>query len=329
MTLTVGSLCSGYGGLELGLAQVLNIEVAWHCEVDRDASRVLDVRFPGVPNHGDLTKVDWTQVEPVDVMAFGFPCQDLSYAGKGAGIVEGTRSGLWYAIADVVGVLRPRYIVAENVAAIVARRPGLDVVLADLAALGLDAVWTCLRASDVGAPHRRDRWFMVASDATAADAAGEHGERPVAKRNWTRATRTADADVTGPQGAEPAGRRQPPRGAAPDTAQPEQGEPQQPGVGTPAGRATEPGERLGEVAWGPYAPAIERWERVLGRPAPAPTDGRNLNPVFVEWMQGLPEGHVSDVLPRRPALKCLGNGVVPQQAAAALTHLLAPLAVAT
>src|SRR5690606_35815386 len=93
--------------------------------------------------------------------------QDLSYAGRGAGIKEGTRSGLWYSVADAIRALRPGLVFLENVRAIVARRPGLDVVLASLAELGFDAEWTCVRASDVGAPHQRERWFCLAWPADA------------------------------------------------------------------------------------------------------------------------------------------------------------------
>ncbi|MFI6910462.1 DNA cytosine methyltransferase [Nonomuraea sp. NPDC050394] len=160
--LTAGSLCSGYGGLDLAVSAVLDTRPQWVADNDPDASRVLAARFPSVPNLGDLTALDWADVAPVDVLTAGFPCQDLSYAGHGAGIKEGTRSGLWHTIADAVDTLRPRLLVLENVRAIVTRRPGLDVVLADLARLGLDANWTCLPASQVGAAHQRWRWFCLA-----------------------------------------------------------------------------------------------------------------------------------------------------------------------
>ncbi|MFD0659578.1 DNA cytosine methyltransferase [Thermocatellispora tengchongensis] len=160
--LTAGSLCSGYGGLDLAVHAVLGTRLLWAADNDPDAARVLAARFPDVPNLGDLTAIDWDTVPPVDVLTAGFPCQDLSYAGRGAGITKGTRSGLWHTIADAVATLRPRLLVLENVRAIVTRRPGLDVVLADLARLGFDANWTCLRASDLGAAHERKRWFCLA-----------------------------------------------------------------------------------------------------------------------------------------------------------------------
>lgn len=146
----------------MAVAAVWDTELAWVADPDSGAAVVLAHRHPQVPNLGDITAVDWADVPAVDLVAAGFPCQDLSYAGQGEGIREGNRSGLWHTIAHALGVLRPRLVVLENVAAIVVRRPGLDVVLADLARLGFAAVWTCVRASDAGAPHVRNRWFLLA-----------------------------------------------------------------------------------------------------------------------------------------------------------------------
>lgn len=153
---------SGYGGLDLAAEVLVGGTTAWHAEIEPAACRVLEEHWPGVPNLGDVAQLDWVAVTPVDVLTAGFPCQDLSYAGKGAGIREGTRSGLWSAVVAAVRGLRPGLLLLENVGAIVSRRPGLDLVLADLAGLGFDAEWTCLRASDVGACHRRERWFLAA-----------------------------------------------------------------------------------------------------------------------------------------------------------------------
>jgi DNA (cytosine-5)-methyltransferase 1 len=158
--LQAGSLCTGYGGLDLAVLAVLGAVLAWCAEIDRHASAVLAARFPGVPNLGDLTRVDWATVPPVDLVTAGFPCQDISSAGRGAGIKKGTRSGLWTHIAAALGQLRPGFVLVENVAALRAR--GLGRVLADLAALGYDTQWASLRASDIGAAHRRDRLFVLA-----------------------------------------------------------------------------------------------------------------------------------------------------------------------
>src|SRR5690606_15078723 len=124
------------------------------------AAKVMAHRFPGVPNIGDITAVDWSEwAGRVDDIAAGFPCQDISVAGKGVGI-GGSRSGIWKNVAQAVGVIRPRLVFLENVSVI--RSRGLDTVAEDLSALGYDLRWTCLRADAVGAPHQRNRWFGVA-----------------------------------------------------------------------------------------------------------------------------------------------------------------------
>lgn len=159
----VGSLCSGYGGLDLAVELVLGGRLAWYAETDRHAQTVLARHWPGLPNLGDIRAVDWTRVPPIDILTAGFPCQDISNAGKRAGI-GGQHSSVWKHVADAVGVLRPRLVFVENVAAILRR--GLDVVHADLAQIGYDTSWTCVRASDIGAAHRRDRLFLLATPAT-------------------------------------------------------------------------------------------------------------------------------------------------------------------
>ncbi|MDT5024684.1 MAG: (cytosine-5)-methyltransferase 1 [Micromonosporaceae bacterium] len=155
----IGSLCTGYGGLDLAVLAVLGGHLAWVADNDPAASGLLATRWPDVPNLGDITTVDWHSVAPVEVITAGFPCQDISHAGKRTGI-SGPRSSLWHTVADAIGVLRPRLVFVENVAAL--RNRGLDVVLADLAALRYDATWLCIRASDLGAAHRRDRFFLLA-----------------------------------------------------------------------------------------------------------------------------------------------------------------------
>jgi DNA (cytosine-5)-methyltransferase 1 len=158
--LRIGSLCTGYGGLELAVTAVLDAEMAWYAEHDPHAAAVLAARWPRLRNLGDITALDWAQVPPVDLITAGWPCQDISYAGLGSGITKGTRSGLWHCIADGLRQLRPAYVFLENVAAL--RSRGLGTVLAGLAAVGYDAQWACLRASDTGACHRRDRMFILA-----------------------------------------------------------------------------------------------------------------------------------------------------------------------
>jgi len=179
----IGSLFSGYGGLDLAVANVLDAEVVWHCEWEDAPSAILNKNFPGVPNYRDVAKVDFTQVEPVDILTGGFPCQDLSLAGKRAGMKDGTRSGLWTEFARAINELKPRLVVIENVRGLLSARAdngmeysdevvgylgdrsplrALGAVLGDLADLGYDAKWTGVRASDAGAPHNRFRIFIVA-----------------------------------------------------------------------------------------------------------------------------------------------------------------------
>ena len=158
--LTVGSLFSGIGGLEYGLEQTGGFKTIWNCEIEAYPSAVLRKHWSDVPNLGDITKVDWNKVAKPDLICGGFPCQDISVAGKGAGIKEGTRSGLWSEFAKAIRILRPRYALIENVP-ILANR-GLNIVLADLAETGYDAEWHNISAASVGAWHKRERIFIIA-----------------------------------------------------------------------------------------------------------------------------------------------------------------------
>lgn len=320
MSLTIGSLCSGYGGLDAGVQLVLDADVAWHSDIDPGASKILAHHWPDVPNLGDMTTVDWSQVEPVDIITGGTPCQDLSHAGKRAGMRAGTRSGLWASICDAIQIIRPSLVVWENVrgalsaeadsamepcAGCVGDRDdgpvlrALGRVLGDLAELGYDSRVCGLRAADVGAPHGRFRIFVVATDT--ADLGHQRGRESRDGRPGLANSGAADPDTVVVR-----------RGA---TGRDD--------------RLRAQGLVAGDIAWGQYEPAIRRWQSVLGRRAPAPTEpGRTgnprLSPRFVEWLMGLPAGHVTEVpgLSRNEQLKALGNGVVPQQAAAALRVLL-------
>ena len=158
----IGSLCTGVAGLDLGVAAVLGGRIAWYSEVDPHAATILAARLPGVANLGDLRAVNFAAVERPEVLTAGFPCQDISAAGRRAGIEKGDRSGLWSSILDAIRVLGPKLVVVENVAALRWRNGGLDRVLAGLAEAGYDAVWRCVRAADVGAAHRRERVFLCA-----------------------------------------------------------------------------------------------------------------------------------------------------------------------
>jgi len=159
MKFTVGSLFSGIGGLELGLERA-GMTVIWQVENDKYATRVLEKHWPKVKRYGDIKSIDWNNVERPDLICGGFPCQDISCAGKGVGIKKGTRSGLWKEFYKAIRALRPQYVLIENVAMLANR--GLGIVLTDLAEAGYDAEWFTLSAADVGAPHRRERLFIVA-----------------------------------------------------------------------------------------------------------------------------------------------------------------------
>lgn len=163
--LSIGSLFSGIGGLELGLERAGLGPVIWQAESDLYCRRVLRERWPEAERFADVRQVKAGIAVP-DLVCGGFPCQDVSQAGSGAGL-DGERSGLWSEYARVIAVLRPRFVVVENVAAL--RRRGLGRVLGTLASCGYDATWDCIPAAAVGAPHWRDRLFVVAWRVSDAD----------------------------------------------------------------------------------------------------------------------------------------------------------------
>lgn len=156
--LRVIDLFAGIAGFSLGLHRAGGFETVKFCEMKPHAQRVLAKNFPGVPCHDDVTTYDFKPGE-ADVITAGFPCQDISFAGDGAGLA-GARSGLYREVIRALRVVRPLYAILENVAALLSR--GLDVVLGDMAEIGYDAEWHCIPASAVGAPHRRDRIWIVA-----------------------------------------------------------------------------------------------------------------------------------------------------------------------
>lgn len=389
--LKIGGLFYGYGGLDIAVQQVIpNTELAWYAEFDKGASKIGAHHHPDVPNHGDVTAIDWAAVEPVDILTGGSPCQDLSHAGKRAGMTEGTRSNLWVAMREAIAVIRPQLVVWENVRGAYSacadsemgrcprcvdpgapgghdpRLRALGRVVGDLADLGYDARWVGLPASRVGAPHGRFRVFLVASPSGfAADTyrvrgheAVEHdGSRtPGGDGRGVPHERDREPVWAGPDGdltllktptsqlAVNGGSQHPEKrkagGHGPTLA--DEVEHLLPTPRTKNNENRQSEQYAGENGnfygllhnperWGDYAPAIARWETVLNRPAPEPTQlsskgNPQLAARFVEWMMGLPPGHVTDVpgITRNEALKALGNGVVPQQAAAALRVLLAP-----
>jgi len=150
---------SGIGGFSLAARWLGGIETVQFVERDLYCRTILRKHWPTVPIHDDICTFN-PAPGSADIVCGGFPCQDISTAGKQAGIKEGTRSGLFYELMRVVRLVGPRYIVLENVAAITSN--GMDAVLGTLAEAGFDAEWACIPAADVGACHRRDRWWCVA-----------------------------------------------------------------------------------------------------------------------------------------------------------------------
>ena len=158
--LKIIDLFSGIGGFSYAAEKLVGgFETVQFVEIDPYCQKILKKHWPAVPIHSDI-KTYKPELHSADVICGGFPCQDISYAGNNAGIAEGTRSGLFHQLMRVVRTVRPKFVVLENVAAI--RTRGIDVVLRALAEAGFDVEWACIRASDVGACHRRDRWWAVA-----------------------------------------------------------------------------------------------------------------------------------------------------------------------
>lgn len=382
-TLKAGEMFAGYGGLALAVSSVFGAKTAWLCEVDKYASKVLENRFPDVPNLGDVTAVNWGSVEPVDIIAGGSPCQDVSVAGGCAGMSEGTRSNLWVAMRDAISIIKPSFVVWENVRGALsakadtnlescpgcvgdtgrAREPflrALGRVLGDLSELRYDAQWRVVSASEVGAAHRRERVFVLAhrrdlftisqnivedteppkigetishllATPTAHDNKGacllEKHHARLKQRNRTQMGNLQE-DITHLM----------PTPNTLDYLSYREGEKREKALrrGVEGGslRAST-GNLREEVHFNAdlYLPAVHRWEEILDRKSPRWTIiGDNskpkLNPMFSEWLMGLPEGWVTSPeigLSYGRQLMILGNGVVPQQAEAALTSMLGNL----
>jgi len=200
----IGSLFSGIGGLELGLERAIpGAHTVFQVEQDSYARRVLAKHWPNARRYEDVRQVGAHNLPACDLLCGGFPCQDISVAGKQAGI-DGARSGLWTEYARIIGELRPRFVVVENVAAL--RHGGMGRVLGDLAACGYDAIWDCIPAQAVSAPHRRDRLFIVAwavSDTDSQPVPTVRGQRAITEGKGSdgaalRIRRNGDAERQAP-----------------------------------------------------------------------------------------------------------------------------------
>lgn len=273
MSLRIGSLFSGFGGLDIAAAELFGATVAWHVEFDPAPSKILAHHWPDVPNYGDVTKVDWSTVEPVDIITGGSPCQDLSAAGRRAGMTEGTRSNLWVHMREAIATIRPRYVIWENVLGALSAtaasasylepgngplgNPGdghlraLGRVLGDLAEIGYDARWTTLRASDIGAPHHRARVFLLATPADSEGGRRDHGS--------TTHHRSTDREVNAPRDDHNSAAERG-RAVSADTDSIGRGHERQPGAGMPEESA--PVGDLGSL------PGDGRAEPVLVLPTP-------------------------------------------------------------
>lgn len=293
----IGSLCSGIGGLDLAVEEHYGASLAWCADNDPHASTVMRRHWPGAPNLGDLTRLDWGRVPPVDIITAGYPCQPFSQAGRRKGSDD--ERHLWPHIRDAIDTLRPSVVVLENVTGHL--RLGASEVVADLAAMGLGVRWGVVRASDAGAPHRRARWFCLGADTrgeTLGFGSGLCTHDP-SEVGWSRFDDVAPHSY----------------GAASTV------------IDTfPA--EYQPALRGWERTLGRRCPAPVD----VG-----PNGGGRLSTDWLEWLMGLPSGWVTDPygktafpwtdappdtgIPRRAQLKALGNGVVPQQAALALQLL--------
>lgn len=305
----IGSLFSGAGGLDLAVEATFGGRTVWHCENDAAASKVLAARWPGVPNYNDVKAINWNLVEPAEILCGGYPCQPFSAAGRRKGITD--ERHLWPYFAEAIRRIRPRSVVLENVAG--HRTLGLDTVLADLAASGYDAQWCSVRASDIGACHRRERLFVLATDTGRPRPPGAPTGQPHRRFEPARRDSAAVELLPTPEAKN--------AHAGPDYARMKRA-----GSGGHDLVTALAYHRVSATNWGKYEAAIRRWE-ALTRPAPKPTEPNTkgnprLNAPFPEWMMGWPAGWATDLVSRDAALRIIGNGVVPQQAEVALRFLL-------
>jgi DNA (cytosine-5)-methyltransferase 1 len=187
--ITFGSLFAGIGGIDLGFERC-GMECKWQVEINDYAQKVLAKHWPKVHRERDIRECSARNLERVDIIAGGFPCQDISYAGLGAGL-DGERSGLFFEAIRLVRELQPRAVVLENVAALLTR--GLDRVLGTLAEVGYDAEWHCIPAAYVGAPHIRDRVFVIGLQRMAQHA-NSIDECSIRKRAKLKSNATASRD---------------------------------------------------------------------------------------------------------------------------------------
>lgn len=355
----IGSLFSGYGGLDLAVEYVTGGETIWFSEINEPSIRVFTHHWPGIPNLGDISTVNWAAVPPVDVLIGGFPCQDVSTVGKGAGLMPGTRSGLWSYMAAAIDALQPELVVIENVRGLLsapATRPNLEGATPDernrddatgehaTAVRNLESdPWLLgeeparpLRAlgavlGDLADLGRAARWIGLPASLAGAP---HHRHRIfiTADREGAVSDTVGVGLLTGRRdiGVRASSTRH-------DRPEPPSHRPRDARTEWLTGQL----ERIGDTVrpgrehlhrWGRYADAIARWEHITRRAAPAPAilnEGKGPRPApeFVEWLMGLPVGWVTDPayeLSPNQRNTMLGNGVLPTQAVIALGALNRP-----
>ena len=308
MTLRLLDLFSGIGGFSYAAEHLVGgFKTVQFVERELFCHKILSRHFPGVPIHDDICTFN-PQHGSADVVCGGFPCQDISVAGKQVGIAEGTRSGLFYELMRVVRMVGPQFIVLENVAAITSN--GMDIVLGTLAEAGFDAEWACIPAADLGACHRRDRWWCVAY--------AQGGRR--------RAGPGQGASQAGYQGPRTGN-----GGAGSDVADPARmlsnGQPAGHG-GQSGGRAvTESGDSNGAAVTHPHPHRhrhrLEGQNELAGGRQEWPATLARLNPDWRRYLSKPVLCRGDDGLSGRvDRLKALGNAVVPQVAAIPLARVL-------
>ena len=308
MSAQILSLCSGYGGLDIAVEHFYGAQTAYYCEIEPACLEVLAGRFPTALQSESLEDLATGTIR-ADIITAGYPCQPFSLAGKRKG--ENDERHLWPVIRATISNVRPARVVLENVSGHLTS--GGTAVIRDLATMGYSVKWGTVRASEAGAPHQRKRLFIVAN-AYGMDPRRDEHRKLFVKEDERETERKERQRVRFTPGH---GNK-----AITNTESAKRGNTQHEPVGTAIRSASKFRECSSTSSWGQYEQAIGRWETVTRRAAPIPVDEGKLSALFVEWMMGLPDGWVTDIVDHRgKALKMLGNGVVPQQAALALEHL--------
>jgi DNA (cytosine-5)-methyltransferase 1 len=307
----IGSLCTGYGGLDMAVEAFFNAEMVWCAENDKYASKLIEQRF-NKPNLGDIKQIDWANVEPIDILTAGYPCQPFSHAGQRKGTDDDRH--IWPHIIKAISILRPKFIILENVRGHLSL--GFKEVLGDLAENGYDAKWRIVRASDVGAPHQRARLFIIAYSI------GEGLQRS----RW-KERRLGSEFVANPN----SDACEEPRRTDREISTTDRGLQARQDIGQ--ARSEHRCSCKANCNTNNQYQSYDRQMSQLGsrfiprcqmsmQTIPNALDQGKLNAKFVEYMMGLPVGWVTDLdLSRSQQLKMLGNGVVPQQAYYALELL--------